>query len=288
MLLRILLQLALAFSLSQVIVADHVHDIHTSAPHGPAQPCGGRYQRESHMPTAGMAEPVVVMDTDQWITIYNETFQNTTCDDAKIAVNQGTDLKDSVTAGMGVEISGSATFLTNALFTKMKVEVGAKVEFTGERTVEQVIHHLVIVDTILRPCSAKSVMKQVHHRSVHGTIVGSDCKTICKCNGCSATQTTYCNKIEVSGNATGYEDGLTNIASATKPTVCDACTIPMPTVPNPSINNVTIVFPPVFPMPLAPVPDPISGNPPLIPMPMAPMPELFPGNPQLPPVTGNP
>ena len=144
------------------------------------------------------------------------------------------------------------------------------------------------VDTILRPCSAKSVMKQVHHRSVHGTIVGSDCKTICKCNGCSATQTTYCNKIEVSGNATGYEDGLTNIASATKPTVCDACTIPMPTVPNPSINNVTIVFPPLFPMPLAPVPDPISGNPPLIPMPMAPMPELFPGNPQLPPVTGNP
>ena len=152
-------------------------------------------------------------------------------------------------------------FLTNALITKMKVEVGTKVAVTGEREISEAFEHTVEVDFPLHPCSAKRVLKKVHHRSAHGSIVGSDCKTVCACNGCSATQTTYCNRVEVTGSGTGYESGTTTVSDAAKPTNCSVCTNVPPTPP--PVNNVTIVFPPLFPVPLVPSPDPISGNPPL-------------------------
>ena len=104
MLPRFVFLLSLAISLAPVAVAEHVHDIHTSTPHGPVQSCGGRFQRQSSMPTAGMAEPVVVVDADEWITIYDETFENTTCDDIQAKDTFRKTYTDSVKVVVGVEV----------------------------------------------------------------------------------------------------------------------------------------------------------------------------------------
>ena len=243
--------LSLLLLCSKGVVAQHVHDSHTGAPHNFHANCGGQFQRMSWMPGGGMSTPNVTLDSEDWEIVHEQTFTNLTCEEKQVSIANTSKRTHSVETSVGVAVAGSVQFAAGALFAKCKLTAGARV--SGEKVWGETEEHSVTTteESKLLPCQSLHYVLKDRKKTASGTITSWDCVTKCQCTRCSAFSTTYCNFTEVTGNATGWQQSLSEWGKLPKPADCEICqpTPPTPPVPPPDPVFNGIIFPILIPIP---------------------------------------
>ncbi len=154
--------------------------------------------------TTGPTTPVVVPGPETWVVLVDHDAENSGCEPANVTVDVTRSVTHTVTVGGKVTVGGSVEAAAGVLFSKLKATASAQVEVNGSFSDSETETVRISASRMNPPCNKLNYTFLKLKKTATGSVSTFDHQIICKHKVTKKTVTNHCNKVTLTGSATGW------------------------------------------------------------------------------------
>lgn len=156
--------------------------------------------------SAGHSTPLVTPGPSTWVTVFTHEDSNNTCFPTTVTATTSKAVTHTVTVGGSITVGASIEAAAGVLFSKLKFTANAQGTFNKTWT-DTVTESIQISSQIQNPkCNKVKYVFEKLQQTASGTIGAWDHQIVCINVNTKKKFYNYCNKVTLSGNATGWGD----------------------------------------------------------------------------------
>ena len=241
--------------LSACAMADHVHDLHTTTPHGTNE--HGSWQRislEDGPTTLSFSLPNPQVN---WEMVYDAPVVNLTNQtvEAKFVASKSYTSTASVTKSIAGTIE--LKWASNMIVTAAEAKLGITGTWIDTDTITEIDTVVVDLELDIPPCSKARVWKKAQVKTLGTSFDAWDHRITCQCTECSNTSVNYCNREVLMVTGRSFEFGETTI-DPIESLPASSCMTTTTTTPPATYSSTTTASPMTTTMPPSSAPSPTS------------------------------
>ncbi len=181
----------------------HICQLHPTTDHDGSFLSG--YWRRTQL-NEGPTTPVVAAGPQTWVVLVNHPEENEGCQSTTITINTRREVTHTVTVGGKFTLGGSVEAAAGVLFQKLKATASAQVEFNGSWSDSDKEEVSISSSRSNPPCNKATYKFLKLQKTAKGSVTTFDHEIVCKQQRTQATDKKYCNKVTLTGSATGWGD----------------------------------------------------------------------------------